>query len=74
MSCRSCESNSQQEFGSEIIIHHSGLKNLDKPTVWTFPKLLICLDCGFAECVVPADRLHILRQDGGTSTGARSVR
>jgi hypothetical protein len=52
MSCRSCESDSQQEFGSEIIIHHSGLKNLHKPTVWTFPKLLICLDCGFAECVV----------------------
>jgi hypothetical protein len=74
MSCRSCESDSQQEFGSEIIIHHSGLKNLHKPTVWTFPKLLIYLDCGFAECVVPADRLHLLRQDGGASTSARSVR
>jgi hypothetical protein len=74
MSCRSCESNSQQEFGSEIIIHYSGLKNLDKPTVWTFPKLLICLDCGFAECVVPPDGLNLLRQDGGTFTGARSVR
>jgi len=71
---RSCASNSQQEFGSEIIIHHSGFKNLDKPTVWTFPKLLICLDCGFAECVVPGDSLHLLRQDGGASTGARSVR
>jgi hypothetical protein len=74
MSCRSCGSNSQKEFGSEIIIHHPGLKNLDQPTVMTFPKLLICLDCGFTECVVPADRLHLLRQDGGASTDAPSVR
>jgi hypothetical protein len=36
-----------------------------KPTVWTFPKLLICLDCGFTECVIPAVELRLLREDGG---------
>lgn len=34
-------------------IHFMGLRNLDKPTVWVFPQLLICMDCGFAEFVVP---------------------
>jgi len=29
-----------------MVIHFSGLKNLDKPGVWVFPKLLVCLDCG----------------------------
>jgi hypothetical protein len=40
MSCRSCSSNNQTEFGSEIIIHFSGLKNLDVPTVMVFPNEL----------------------------------
>jgi len=30
-------------------IHFPGLKNLDKPSVWAFPQLLVCLDCGFTE-------------------------
>jgi hypothetical protein len=33
-------------------IHFVGLKNVDKPTVWVFPKLLVCLDCGFTEFVI----------------------
>ena len=73
MSCRSCSSSNQTQFGSEIIIHHSGLKNVDKPTVMTFPKLLICLNCGFTEGFVAADALDLLRQDGQGSS-ARSVR
>jgi hypothetical protein len=68
MSCRSCASSNQSQFGSEILIHQSGLKNLSKPTVWTFPKLLICLDCGFMEGVVPEDELRLLGPRGGTST------
>jgi hypothetical protein len=35
----------QAQFGSEIIIHFSGLKNLDTPTVMVFPKILVCLEC-----------------------------
>ena len=36
-----------------IAIHFPGLKGLDKPVVWVFPKLLVCLNCGFTEFVVP---------------------
>ena len=36
-------------------IHFMGLRNLDKPTVWLFPRLLVCMDCGFAEFNIPED-------------------
>ena len=42
-------------------IRFMGLKNLDKPTVWVFPQLLVCMDCGFAEFNLPeADREQLV--------------
>jgi hypothetical protein len=60
MSCLSCGSNKQAEFSAEMLIHFVGLKNLDKPGVWLFPKLLVCLDCGFLQSTVPAPELASL--------------
>jgi hypothetical protein len=67
MSCRSCQLSHQEEFGSEIMIHFSGIRNLDRPAVIVFPKVLICLDCGFAECIIPATELRLLGQGGAAS-------
>jgi hypothetical protein len=47
--CRSCASEKQREFATEINIHFSGRENLSKPPVFVFPKILVCLDCGFSE-------------------------
>lgn len=60
MSCLSCRSSNQAEFPSEMLIHLGGLKNLDKPGVWLFPKVLVCLDCGFLQSTVPAPELTSL--------------
>jgi hypothetical protein len=57
MTCLSCGSVQQAELTAEMIIHFSGLKNLDKPGVWVFPKLLVCLDCGFSQFTVPETEL-----------------
>lgn len=35
---------------------------LDKPTVWAFPKLLVCLDCGFTEFQVEESELRLLAE------------
>jgi hypothetical protein len=70
MLCRSCASNIQQDFGSEIIIHHPGLKNLDKPTVMVFPKIAVCLDCGVTEFTIPEAELRLLGERGAASTAA----
>jgi hypothetical protein len=60
MTCRSCRSVNQAEFPAELLIHFGGLKNLDKAGVWVFPKLSVCLDCGFLESIVPAPELASL--------------
>ena len=49
MSCKSCGSEKQTSLNSEINIHFSGYSGLSKPTVWAFPTLLVCLNCGFSE-------------------------
>jgi signal transduction histidine kinase len=35
-------------------------KGLDKPIVWVYPKLLVCLECGFTEFTVPERELSVL--------------
>jgi hypothetical protein len=50
----------QSKFTAEIGIHFPGLKNIDKPVVWIFPKLVVCLDCGTAEFAVAEAELREL--------------
>ena len=57
MSCLLCGSGNQAELTAEMLIHFSGLKNLDKSGVWVFPKLLVCLDCGCSHFTVPEREL-----------------
>ena len=61
--CRSCQSANKSTFNGEVAIHFSGLEGLDKPIVWVFPKLLVCLNCGFTEFAVPEKELDVLVHD-----------
>ena len=63
--CKRCSSEHQDSFNGELAIHFAGLKGLDKPIVWVFPKLLVCLTCGFTEFTVPERELRALAD--GTS-------
>jgi hypothetical protein len=62
MSCLSCASRNQAEFTAEINIHFPGLKNLDKPSVFVFPKLSVCLDCGCSRFAIPETELARLQE------------
>jgi hypothetical protein len=62
MSCTLCQSQNRRNFGAEIAIHFPGLKGLDKPIVWMFPQLRVCLDCGLTEFTVPEKELRVLVQ------------
>jgi len=54
MSCKSCTSTRRVEFLGEICLHlQGGLETLDKPHIWLFPKVTVCLQCGFAEFSIP---------------------
>jgi hypothetical protein len=68
MQCKSCASINLREFISEICIRFPGLKNINKATVWIFPELMVCSDCGRAEFFVPEAELRLLGEGEATAT------
>jgi hypothetical protein len=56
-----CESENQNTFPAEMIIHFPGIAGLDKPIVWVYPSISVCLNCGKAEFVVPEEQVELLR-------------
>jgi hypothetical protein len=60
MICKQCACDNQSSFTGEVAVHFPGLKGLDKPIVWVFPKLLVCLHCGLTEFTVPEKELSVL--------------
>ena len=59
--CKNCFSQHTQVFNGEIAIHFPGLEGVDKPIVWVFPKMRVCLDCSFTEFPIPERELDVLR-------------
>ena len=63
MPCKSCQSISQREFVSEIAIHRFvDLNCLGQPAAFVFPKIVVCLDCGFTEFSIPRTELRLLAE------------
>ena len=60
MACSACGSQKQKEFSAEMNIHFPGRKGLDKPVVWVFPELQVCLDCGLTLLTIPETELLLL--------------
>jgi hypothetical protein len=69
MPCKFCGSLNQRAFRGEMGIHSTGLKNIDKPVVWVFPDLVVCLGCGFAEFTVPEAELRVLAKGEAAAGG-----
>jgi predicted nucleic-acid-binding Zn-ribbon protein len=57
MSCKKCGSENQTDFGAEINLHFRGHGEGNKQAILLFPKLLVCLECGFTEFIIPATDL-----------------
>jgi hypothetical protein len=64
--CKSCGAPNQNTVSAEMVIHIPGLENLDRPAVWLFPRILVCMDCGFSEFIVPEDKMHFLEVEKST--------
>ena len=69
MHCKSCGSVNQRNLTAEIGIHFPGLENIDKPVVWVFPEIVVCLGCGTAEFLVPEADLRELAKGDATAAG-----
>jgi hypothetical protein len=64
MSCPSCHSGKVREYLAEINIHFPGMKGLNIPTVWVFPTLLLCSDCGAPQFSIPDAERETLADRG----------
>jgi len=63
MSCKLCMSHRQMELLGEVCLHFpGGLESLDKPLVWVFPQVAVCLDCGSAQFTVPEAELKLIKE------------
>lgn len=58
--CTSCGSKHNSKLGSEIGLHFKGISGLEKPMVFVFPEVVVCLTCGHAEFTVPETELRVL--------------
>ena len=67
MPCKTCGSESQDRFRTELAIHWS----MDKPLVFIFPEIVVCLSCGRPEFpegfAIPENELHLLTRRDKTS-------
>jgi hypothetical protein len=69
MPCKSCASLNQGTFTGEVVILFPGLKPIDKPILWVFPKLIVCLNCGTTEFAVPKSELRQLAKGDAAAAG-----
>jgi len=69
MPCKACGSVNSGKFTGEVAIHFPEFKNIDKPVVWVFPEVMVCLDCGTAEFAVPEAELRPLAKGDAAAAG-----
>jgi len=70
-SCPTCRPVKRVELTSEVLVHFSGLQNLDNPGVWLFPKISVCLNCGFSWFTVPETELASIGKVTSAGSSAR---
>jgi hypothetical protein len=62
MACKRCGSIAQEEFDGEVYLCFTDLKRAKLPSVFVCERLWVCLDCGFAEQIIPKPELALLRK------------
>jgi len=70
MSCALCASVNAAEFTAEMMIHFSGLRNIDHPGVLVLQKVSVCLDCGVSRFTVAERERALLAGDTPTIEAA----
>jgi hypothetical protein len=50
-----------------MMIHFSGLRNIDHPGILAFPKVLVCLDCGGSQFTISNAELALLASPTATT-------
>jgi hypothetical protein len=67
MPCLLCGSVNQRKFSAEMGLHFPSLKDIDKPVVWLFPEVVVCLDCRAAQFTVPEAEMRQLAKEAAAA-------
>ena len=67
MHCMLCQSSSLSEYSAEMMVHFSGIRNVDNPGITVCRKVLVCLVCGFSRFMTPEPELTLLANGTGNS-------
>ncbi len=62
MACKVCRSENTQKFEGELTASLPDLKGLKVSPTYICQSLLVCLDCGFAELIIPTSELQALKK------------
>ena len=68
MACKVCKSENTQKFEGELTASLSDVRGLKAPPTYICQSVLVCLDCGFAELVIPTSELRALKDAKAAST------
>jgi hypothetical protein len=61
--CHSCASARLMELDAEMNIHFPGLRNMDKPSIFVFPKIIVCLHCGLMQAQLSGEEVLRLQEN-----------
>ena len=62
MACKVCNSENSQKLEGELTASLPDLKNVKVPPIYICQSVLVCLDCGFTELVIPTAELLPLKK------------
>jgi hypothetical protein len=72
MGCKKCGFENLQRVEGELTASFPNLEGIVIPPVYLCQTVLVCLDCGFAELVIPPNELQSLRE-GKAALGSKSA-
>jgi hypothetical protein len=60
--CRNCKSNRLHRFAGELTASSLKIENVSAEPVYVCQEVLVCVDCGFTELLIPPQELDRLRK------------
>lgn len=67
VACRVCDSANLQKLTGELSASFPDVKRANLPPIYVCKEVVVCLDCGFAELVIPAPELERFKKGNAAS-------
>jgi len=71
--CRICESENVSLLNAETNLHFPGRRGLDQQSIFAFPRVTVCLNCGYSEFTLTERELQPLRAEAVRPSGEKTA-